>query len=117
MTIQKKGTEQYFPVVLFIMLYKVVQTFESVDEIPGVKRDLLHESSWAVSSLSIPKRFSGHYSLLLLVVVLMLVALFSYDYKLNLRLFILFQDSKLLRAITKIVEDWIKTKVVNYLTL
>ena len=28
-----KVTEQYFPVVLFIMLYKVVQTFESVDEI------------------------------------------------------------------------------------
>ena len=28
-----KATEQYFPVVLFIMLYKVVQTFKSVDEI------------------------------------------------------------------------------------
>ena len=27
-----KATEQYFPVVLFIMLYKVVLTFESVDE-------------------------------------------------------------------------------------
>ena len=25
-----KATEQYFPVVLFIMLYKVVLTFESV---------------------------------------------------------------------------------------
>ena len=34
MTIQIKATEQYFPVVLFIMLYKVVLTFESVDEIP-----------------------------------------------------------------------------------
>ena len=32
-TNQKKATEQYFPVVLFIMLYKVVLTFESVDEI------------------------------------------------------------------------------------
>ena len=32
-TIQMKATEQYFPVVLFIMLYKVVQTFKSVDEI------------------------------------------------------------------------------------
>ena len=32
-TIQMKTTEQYFPVVLFIMLYKVVPTFESVDEI------------------------------------------------------------------------------------
>ena len=26
-TIQMKATEQYFPVVLFIMLYKVVRTF------------------------------------------------------------------------------------------
>ena len=32
-TIQMKTTEPYFPVVLFIMLYKVVLTFESVDEI------------------------------------------------------------------------------------
>ena len=32
MTIQMKATEQYFPVVLFMMLYKVVLTFESVDE-------------------------------------------------------------------------------------
>ena len=33
MTIQIKATEQYFPVELFIMLYKVVLTFESVYEI------------------------------------------------------------------------------------
>ena len=33
-TIQMKATEQYsFPVVLFIMLYKVIATFESVDVI------------------------------------------------------------------------------------
>ena len=32
-TIQMKATEQYSPVVLFIMLYKVVLTFESVYEI------------------------------------------------------------------------------------
>ena len=32
-TIQMKATEKYFPVVLFIMLYKVFLTFESVDEI------------------------------------------------------------------------------------
>ena len=32
-TIQMKDTEQYFPVVLFIILYKVVLTFESVDKI------------------------------------------------------------------------------------
>ena len=31
--IQMKATEQYFPVVLFIMLYKVVQTFQCVDQI------------------------------------------------------------------------------------
>ena len=37
-----KATEQYFPVVLFIMLCKVVLTFESVDEI--VKYDHSNES-------------------------------------------------------------------------
>ena len=42
MTIQIKATEQYFPVVLFITLYKVVLTFESVDEI--LKCDHSNES-------------------------------------------------------------------------
>ena len=42
MTIQVKATEQYFPVALFIMLYKVVPTLESVDEI--LKRDHSNES-------------------------------------------------------------------------
>ena len=32
-----KATEQYFPVVLFIMLYKVIQTFESAVRI--LRRD------------------------------------------------------------------------------
>ena len=32
LTIQMKATEQYFLVVLFIMLYKMALTFESVDE-------------------------------------------------------------------------------------
>jgi len=32
-----KATNQYFPVVLFIVLYKVIITFEPVDEI--LKRD------------------------------------------------------------------------------
>ena len=31
--IQMKATEQYFPVVLFIMLHKVAVIFEFVDEI------------------------------------------------------------------------------------
>ena len=41
-TIQMKATEQYFPVVLFIMLYKVALTFESGDEI--LKCDHSNES-------------------------------------------------------------------------
>ena len=45
-----KATEQYFPVVLFIMLYKVVLTFESVDEI--LKCDHSNESYRAVLSYS-----------------------------------------------------------------
>ena len=32
-TIPMKAIEQYFPVVLFIILYKVVLSFESVDEV------------------------------------------------------------------------------------
>ena len=32
-TIQMKATKQYFRVVVFITLHKVVLTFESVDEI------------------------------------------------------------------------------------
>ena len=31
-TIQMKATEQFFPVVLFLMLYKVVLNLQSVDE-------------------------------------------------------------------------------------
>ena len=45
-TIQMKATEQYFPVILFIMLYKVVLTFESVDEI--LWWDHSNERYWAV---------------------------------------------------------------------
>ena len=41
-TIQMKATEQYFPVVLFITLYKMVLTFESLDEI--LKCDHSNES-------------------------------------------------------------------------
>ena len=33
MTVQMKADEQYFPVVLFVMLYKVILSFECVDEI------------------------------------------------------------------------------------
>ena len=47
-TIQMKATEQHIPVVLFIMLYRVVLTFESVDEI--LKCDRSNESYWEVLS-------------------------------------------------------------------
>ena len=43
-----KATEQYFPVVLFIMLYRVVLTVESVGEI--LKCDHSNESYWTVLS-------------------------------------------------------------------
>ena len=42
MTIHMKAIEHYFPVVQFIMLYKVILTFESVDQI--VKCDHSSES-------------------------------------------------------------------------
>ena len=48
MTIQMKAIEQYFHVVLFIMLYKVVLTLKSVDE--TLVYDYSNESYWAVLS-------------------------------------------------------------------
>ena len=32
LTGQMNAVDQYFPVVLFVLLYTVIQTFESVDE-------------------------------------------------------------------------------------
>ena len=43
-----KHTEQYFPVVLFIILYKVVQTLESVEEI--LLCDHSNKTYWEVVS-------------------------------------------------------------------
>ena len=43
-----KATEQYFPMPFFILLYKVVLTFESVDEI--LKCDHSNDSYRAVLS-------------------------------------------------------------------
>ena len=45
-TIQMKASEQYFPMVPFIMLYTVVLTFESVDQI--LKCDHSNETSLVV---------------------------------------------------------------------
>ena len=47
-TIQMKNTEEYFPVIMFIMLYKVALTFESADEI--LKCDYSNESYSAILS-------------------------------------------------------------------
>ena len=48
-TIQLKATEQHFPVVLYIILYMVVLTCESVDQI--LKCVHSNESYWPVISL------------------------------------------------------------------
>ena len=47
-TIQMKAIEQYFHVVLFIMLYKVALIFRSVDK--TLVCDYSNESYWAVLS-------------------------------------------------------------------
>ena len=49
MSLWMKATEQYFPVVLFITLYRVVLTFESVNEILKCDRS---DERWLVSSTS-----------------------------------------------------------------
>ena len=46
-----KTTKKYFPVVLFIMLYKVILTFKSVDEI--LKCDHSNEIFLAILSSGI----------------------------------------------------------------
>ena len=47
MTIQMEAMEQYLFVVLFIMLYKVVLTFELMDEII-INYNHSNENHWAV---------------------------------------------------------------------
>ena len=53
-----KATEQYFHIVLFIMLYKVVLTFESVDEI------LRHDHSNTSNSLMVQFCRTVHFVML-----------------------------------------------------
>jgi len=50
-SILRKAFEQYFPVMLFIMLYKVALTFESVDG--NLKWENPNESFWAVLSCDV----------------------------------------------------------------
>ena len=38
LSIQMKATEQYFPMVLFFMLFEVIPIFDFVDEIPKCVR-------------------------------------------------------------------------------
>ena len=70
--IQTKATKQYFPVVLFIMLCKMVLTFEYVDEI--LKCDLSNESYWAVLCSVVyyarnPKKDTEQYSSVVLFIM------------------------------------------------
>ena len=63
-TIEMKATEQYFPVVLFIMLYKLVLNFDSVDEILWC--DHSHESYyWPFAKYPPPPSSRPFYSMLL----------------------------------------------------
>ena len=60
-----KATEQYFPVVLFLILFMVVLTFESLDEIP--KCELTSEGveqyfSLVLSLESVDEILRLHYS-------------------------------------------------------
>ena len=57
-----KATEQYFLVVLFFMLYKVVLTFKSVDMI--LQFDHSNEISWAVFSHGTTYSVNSHVCLL-----------------------------------------------------
>ena len=52
MAIQIKANEQYFSVVLFIMLYKMILTFEFVDEICVINSKDKHESKRGVTDTS-----------------------------------------------------------------
>ena len=63
-----KATEQYFPVVLFIMLCKVVLTFESVDEkaveqyFAVVMFIMLHKQVSSFESMNLVSMFNTYHS-------------------------------------------------------
>ena len=80
-TIQMKATKQYFPVVLFIMLYKVVITFESTDEI--LKCDHSNKSYWAVHSCGVVFML---YKKVLLLIKHSLCITFNYKLQIRMRL-------------------------------
>ena len=52
------ATEQYFHVVLFIMLYKVILTFESLDEILQFPfKCVVQEGMWALTWMLLNRAF------------------------------------------------------------
>ena len=83
-------TEQYVPVVLFIMLYKVILIFESADEIP--KLDHSNESYWAVLSCVIHYIYVYNFSywyvllsyfsvrLLLIIIIIIVIIIITWLY-------------------------------------
>ena len=56
-----EATEQYFPVVMFIMLYRVILTLGYVDKI--LRCDRSNESFWAVLSCGGTGQLVEHISL------------------------------------------------------
>ena len=73
-----KATEQYFPVVLLIMLNKVVLTFESVDEM--LKCDHSNESYRAVLSCGVV-----YYAVQVEVRILFLYLFAAHNFNFNFR--------------------------------
>ena len=58
-TIEMKATKQYFPVVLFIMLYKVDLTFEFVNEILSGTIQMKLKNYWVLLSSGAYAKQSG----------------------------------------------------------
>ena len=78
MTIQMKATEQYFPVVLFIMLYKVVLTFESVDEI--MARHTSQNSNIFKNAMPVLYLYSMFFSISFLLYFFIFLVYFLYSW-------------------------------------
>ena len=63
-TIQMKATEQYFPVVLFIMLCKVVLIFHSVNKIQGGTTQMKAFEHYSLSWLLVMSSFDSVYEIM-----------------------------------------------------
>ena len=75
---QLKATEQYFPKVLFIMLYKAVLTFESLDEPLKVTIQMIatEQYFYTVKHLHIHNRTECMFSVCKELLILLLFSFF-----------------------------------------